>query len=400
MRFFTQILVFCVAGILAGSCYEDPDCIDLHNDFVGFTFKKLFDRQIDTVGVLSITTSGTDSIFYKFINATGPIRVPLNVTATSQSFVFELLNGTYSMVVDYKSQPQFESVDCGPRFVLTNLNVSQHNFDSIRVTNNVAVTSEAGNNIDIYRCPITNIFKLSFRQLYADDKANGIALTENLHGVRLDYLPFLYYPDAEVSSVIVPLNASNTSTNVLIDSKDSGLSSLNITYQFATANIFDVCGSQNFIKNIEASGSTGYDFIKVQKDSINDPPTTNVALFRCPQTNLIELQLAGAPAEGILINKVTAGYSTEVFYQDSLTNKLILPLDEAQDQTDFSIEFENFTRQISFGYDRSTQTFHEQCVQTLFSGIKVLSSDFTTPPVTKNDSIQFPTVVNFEITND
>lgn len=400
MRFSAQILIFCVVGFLAGSCYEDPDCIDLRNDFVGFTFKKLFDRQIDTVGVLGITTSGTDSIFYKFINVAGPVRIPLNVTSTSQSLIFNLLSGTYSMKLDYTSQPQFESVDCGPRFVLIGLNVSQHNFDSIRVTNNVAVTAEAGSNIDIYRCPITNNFKLTFRQLYADEKANGVALTENLHGTRLDYLPFIYYPNAQVSSVIVPLNLSSATTNVLVDSKDSGLSSLDISYQFEAASLFDVCGSQNFIKNIEVNSTTGYDFVKVQKDSITDPPTTNVALFRCPQTNLVDLQLVGAPAEGVQIKKVTAAYTTEVFYQDSLTNKLILPLNEAQAQTDFSIEFENFTRQISFGYNRTTQTFHGQCVQTLFSAVKVLTSDFTTPPVIKSDSIQFPTVVNFEITND
>ena len=400
MRFFAQILIICIASLFAGSCYEDPECINLRNDYVGFTFKKLFDRQADTVGVLGITTSGTDSVFYEFLNVGGSIQVPLNVSATSQSFVFNLLNGTYSMTLDYKSQPQFESVDCGPRFVLTDLNVSQHNFDSISVTNNVAVTSEGGSNFDIYRCPITNNFKISFRQLYADEETNGVALTENLHGVRPDYLPFIYYANQKVSSVVVPLNPTTATTNILVDSKDSGLSSLNVSYQFETASIFDVCGNQNFIKNIEVGGATNYDFVRVQKDSITDPPTTNLTLLKCPKTNLIELQLAGAPTAGVQINKVTAGFTSEVFYEDSLTTKLVLPLDETQAQTDYTIEFEDVTKQISFGYDRTVQTFHEQCVQTLFSTVRVLSSDFTTPPVTKIDSIQFPTVVNFEITND
>ncbi|MFZ1808941.1 MAG: DUF6452 family protein [Cyclobacteriaceae bacterium] len=398
MRFSAQILVFCIAGFFAGSCYEDPECIDLRNDYVGFTFKKLFDGQVDSV--LGITTSGTDSIFYEFFNVGGSILIPLNVATTSQSFVFNLINGTYSMTLDYKSQPQFESVDCGPRFVLTNLNVSQHNFDSISVTNNVAITAEGGSNIDIYRCPITNNLKLAFRQLLTDNEANGTVLIENLHNVRLDYQALLYYSNTEASSVVVPLNLANTTTRVLVDSKDSGLSSLDITYEFETASIFDGCGTQNFLKNIEVSGTTNYDFVSVQKDSITDPPTTNVTLFKCPQTNLIELQLVGAPAAGVQINKVTAGFTSEVFYEDSLTTKLVLPLDETQEQTNYTIEFEDATKQISFGYDRTVQIFHEQCVQTLFSAVEVLSSDFTTPPLTKNNSIQFPTVVNFEITND
>ncbi|MEQ9413346.1 MAG: DUF6452 family protein, partial [Cyclobacteriaceae bacterium] len=330
----------------------------------------------------------------------GSIQVPLNITTSSQSFVFNLLSGAYSMTLDYKSQPQFESVDCGPRFVLTDLSVAQHNFDSISVTNNVAVTIEGGSNFDIYRCPITNNFKIAFRQLYADEETNGDALIENLHGVRTDYLPFIYYANQEVSSVVVPLNPTTAPTNILLDSKDSGLSSLDISYEFETASIFDVCGNQNFIKNIEVGGTTDYDFVRVQKDSITDPPTTNLTLLKCPQTNLIELQLAGAPTAGIQINKVTAGFTSEVFYEDSLTTKLVLPLDEMQAQTDYTIMFEGATKQISFEYDRTVQTFHEQCAQTLFSSVNVLSSDFTTPPVTKNDSIQFPTVVNFEITND
>lgn len=400
MRFSAQILVFCLVSCFTASCYEDPECIELRNDLVGFSFKKLFDGQVDTVGVLGITVSGSDSVFYEFTNVAGSIQVPLDVSLTSQSFLFELLTGTYSMTMDYSSKPQFESVECGPRFVLTDLNVSQHSFDSVQVTNSVAVTSDGGSNMTIYRCPITNNFKISFRQLYADDESNGDALTEDLHGVRPDYIPLIYYADTEATSVVVPLNAASNSTSVLIDSKESGLSRLDITYQFETASIFDVCGNQDFIKNIEVVGTTSYDFLKVQKDSITDPPTTNVALFKCPQTNLITLQLTDAPEEGIQINKVTAGFTSEVFYEDSLTTSLVLPLDATQSQTDYTIEFENGAKQISFGYVRTVETFHEQCEQTLFSSLQVLSSDFTTPPVTKSDSIQFPTIVNFEITND
>lgn len=386
--------------MMAGACYEDPDCIDLRNDYVGFTFKKMFDGKADTVGVLGITASGTDSVFYEFLNVGSSIRIPLNIATTSQSFVFDLLTGKYSMTLDYKSKPQFESVECGPRFVLTDLAIPQHSFDSVRLTSNVAVTSEAGSNIDIYRCPITNNFKISFRQLLANDKENGDALVEELHGIRLGHLPFNYYTNAEVSTAVVPLNLSSNSSQLIVDSKVSGLSSFNISYQIEAASIFEVCGNQNFIKDIEVTGTTDYDFVRVQKDSITDPPSTNIALFKCPQTNLIVLDLSNAPDDGLLINKVSTSYTSTLFYEDSLAASLVLPLDPSQPQTDFTIEFEDKTRQITFGYDRTVQVFHEQCQQTLFSSLEVLSSDFTTPPVVKNDSIQFPTVINFEITND
>lgn len=403
MKFFVRILAVLIFGIFLSACFENPDCIDLRNNFVGFTFKKMYDGSQDTVGVLGVTVSGTDSVFYEFPNVGGPIHIPLDVSGSQQSFVFDLLSGPYSMILGYQSKTQFESVDCGPRFVLSDLNILQSNFDSVRVTSSTPFSEASGSNIDIYRCPITNNFKIAFRQLLANADSNGVELKEKLFGVGVDYLPFVFYPNSESSNVVLPLNTNATSTDITLDSKDGTVSTLNVNYAFQTAKVFEVCGDQKFIHDIQVNGTTSYDIIRLQKDSINDPPTTNVTLLKCPQTNLINLALkglSGSTSNNYQINEVTAGYTTEVFYQDSLTSQLILPLDVLQDQTTFLIDFQTGPKQISFGYLRTQQVFHEQCNQTLFSDVQILSSDFTTPPVLKNDSIQFPTVVNFEIIND
>lgn len=363
----------------------------------------MYDGSLDTVGVLGITVSGTDSIFYEFINVGGPVQIPLDVSGSQQSLAFNLLSGSYSMILGYQSKTQFESVDCGPRFILSDLNILQNNFDSVRLTSNTPFTEASGSNIDIYRCPITNNFKIAFRQLLANTNSNGIELKEKLFGVYVDYLPFVFYPNSEQGTVVLPLNASTTNTSLTIDSKDGTISNLNVNYAFQTAKLFELCGDQNFIHDIQVTGTTNYDIIRIQKDSITDPPTTNVTLLKCPQTNLLNLALKGLPgstSNNYQINKVTAGYTSEVFYSDSLTSQLILPLDIQQDQTTFIIDFQTGPKEISFGYARTQQVFHEQCNQTLISDLKILSSDFTTPPVLKNDSIQFPTVVNFEIIND
>jgi hypothetical protein len=403
MRIFVQIFAFFISGLFVSSCFEDPDCIDLRNDFVGFTFKKMFDGKIDTVNVIGISVSGTNDVFYSFTSVRGSIQVPLNVSASTQQFGIDLLRGSYTMVVDYNSEPQFESVDCGPRYILSDLRVSQHNFDSVRVASTVPLAGLSGSNIDIYRCPITNNFKLSFRQLLADEKENGIELKESLKQVSLNYLPGVFYVDTLLSAIVVPLNNNASSTNITIDAKASALTTLNINYSIQPSQLFEVCGIQKFIHDIQVNANSSYDIVRVQKDSIADPPTTNVALFRCPETNLIELTLIGLPGSvdnNYQVNKVTAGYTAELFYQDSLTAKLVLPLDVSQDQTDFTIDFATGPKQISFGYLRTSKTFHGQCNQTLISSVNVLSTDFTAAPVLKKDSIQFPTVPNFEITNN
>lgn len=403
MKIFIQILVFFISGFLLNSCFEDPDCIDLRNDFVGFTFKKMFDGKIDTVNLIGISVSGTNNVYYPFTSVRGSIQVPLNVSASSQQFGIELLRGSYTMVVDYDSQPQFESADCGPRFILSNLQVSQHNFDSVRVASNVPLAGLSGSNIDIYRCPITNNFKFSFRQLLADEEENGIELIENLKQISVGYLPGVLYADTLLGSIVVPLNNNASSTNITIDSKANALTTLNVSYSIQPSQLFEVCGIQKFIHDIQVNANSSYDIVRVQKDSIADPPTTNVALLRCPETNLIELTLIGLPGSSdnnYQVNKVTASYTTELFYQDSLTAKLVLPLNMAQNQTDFTIDFATGPKQISFEYTRTAKTFHGQCNQTLISSVNVLSTDFTTAPVLKNDSIQYPTVPNFEIINN
>jgi len=405
MKIRAQILTIFICGLFASSCFENPDCIDLRNNFVGFTFKKLYDGEADTVALLGMTVSGVE--FTPTTNISS-FYLPLNVNTSQQAFDFELIRGGFStqvekqrIILTYSSKAQFESVDCSPRLILSDLDVTEHNFDSVNIKNKVPLAATTGGNIDLYRCPITNNLKITFRQLLADDKSNGNELKEKLNGVSLDYLPINFYPNSERGSVILPMNTAVNSTNILIDSK-TGLSTLNIAYEIENNVLINACGTQSLIHTIQVTQSTGYDIVRLQKDSITDPPSTNVALLRCPRTNLLSLLLKNTSGgeTPFQINKVTADFTPEVFFEDSLASKIILPLDIAKDQTDFVFEFETGPKKISFGYVRTQQTFHEQCSQTLIGDVSVISSDFTTVPIVKKDSIQFPTVVNFEIINN
>ncbi|MEQ8425214.1 MAG: hypothetical protein RIA63_10930, partial [Cyclobacteriaceae bacterium] len=260
-----------------------------------------------------------------------------------------------------------------------------------------------GSNIDIYRCPITNNIKIGFRQLFADDKKpNGDALADELTGASVSYLPFLYYSDTILSSLVLPLNTVTNTTSINFDFKNKGMATVNLQYDFESNTKFNACGSQDFIIDIQVTGSTGFDIARVTRDSIYDPPTTNVLLLRCPQTNFIELRLKSPSGEETKfdIDKVTASYTPQEFYVGVSTSVLILPLDISQDQTDFTIEFGSGPKQIIFGYTRTQKTFYEKCDQTLMTEVSVLSSDFTSTPVVKQDSIKFPTEVNFEIINN
>lgn len=402
MKKFARILATVISFVFLGSCFENPDCIGLRNNLVNISFHKLFDGAADTLGVLQSSISGSDSVFYRQTGAS-LLTFPLNVNMNQQTINLNTTQGNFTVELSYQSKAQFEDVDCGPRFILSDLGVVKHSFDSLRLINSSPSSESRPVHLQVYRCPITDLVKIGFRQLLTNDDANGSALTQTLNGVSVDFLPFIFYADTELTSVVLPVNLAGNSTQVAINSAESGFQSLTLTYNVINQELFQVCGAQNFVNDIQVTGSSGFDIVRVQKDSLTDPPTTNVLLLKCPKTNQIELRLKSAPESNdtqFKINKITASYTSEEFYVDQTTAQLILPLDISQDQTDFVIEFESGTKQISFIYTRSQQVFHEQCNQTVISSVQVLSSDFTTAPILKESSIQFPTVVNFEIVND
>ncbi len=401
MKILSKILLLILVSIFLGSCFDNPNCLGLRNNLVGFSFKKLFDGQADSLGIFGISIEGSDSIFFQSSLITS-MALPLRSASSQQSVELSTTRGVHNVLMSYESIAEFESVDCGPRFVFSNLNILNHSFDSVRVINSTP-TTPVGVNIEVYRCPIPNLVKVGFRQLLANDNADGDELAELIKGASLDYLPLVFYPNSELPSLVFPLNPNSTTTQITFDNAENGLASISLSYDFQAQSFFAVCGEQNFIKNLQVSSSFGYDIARVVQDSIHDPPTTNVLLLRCPRTNLLEVRFknAGRPEDVPLqINKVTASYTSEEFHIDELTSVLRLPLDESQDLTNFTIDFESGAKQFSVGYVRTQQTFHEQCDQTLFSSLQILSSDFTTPATVVSDFIQFPTLVNLEIIND
>ncbi|HEY5692677.1 MAG TPA: DUF6452 family protein [Cyclobacteriaceae bacterium] len=106
-------------------------------------------NESSTVEILGITLSNSDSVFNAGAS-TAQVYLPLNVNETQQTISFNLSTGSFSMVVEYLSQPQFESVDCGPRFLISNLKVVEHSFDSAFVAGSIPLTANSGTNIVVY----------------------------------------------------------------------------------------------------------------------------------------------------------------------------------------------------------------------------------------------------------
>lgn len=259
-----------------GSCLDEPDCVNLSNGFIGISFKKMFDEKADTINFVSIQSVESDSIFYELAQATA-IQLPLNQYANQTSYTIEEVYHENFLVMSYaKSVAQFVSEDCGTRFIFSGLEFTDHDFDSLKIVTNF-LSNSVQTNLEVYRCPRTNLVKVAFRQLTDTEEEADTVYLEN---ISADYPAFFFIPSDTLSVINLPLNQNALSTTFNFNFKDGSSQAITFTYTRTLWNEFDAwCGTLTLFSEL-ASTISDFSEIEIRKDSIHDPPLTNVAIFK------------------------------------------------------------------------------------------------------------------------
>jgi hypothetical protein len=146
---------FVFFALLAGACLDEPECFSLNNNIIGITFKNITDGTADTTTFESIKAEGIDGTFGATANK---VYLPLNYFQDHTTFFFKqkYASGTTDLQSDtielqYDAKVQFVSPDCGERFVLTNLTIVRHTFDSVRLVSAIPSNVAGGNQIEIFK---------------------------------------------------------------------------------------------------------------------------------------------------------------------------------------------------------------------------------------------------------
>jgi|SRR5690606_9558929 hypothetical protein len=145
-----KTLSFAILAILALGCLDEPDCFQLNNDLVGILFRKLETGTADTVEIAQLR-SVDPALLFATDTAISRVHLPLNYFGNEITYVFQDSEGEHFLHLTYLSQVQFVSDECGQRFVVTNLRVQDHSFDSVRLISNVPTKNASGIQIEIYR---------------------------------------------------------------------------------------------------------------------------------------------------------------------------------------------------------------------------------------------------------
>lgn len=141
---------FLVFFLMAAACLDEPDCFSLNNYIIGISFRKLADSTADTVAFTRIRAEVPEVIFAG--DNVSKIFLPLNYFENETSFLFESANSTTHLLrLGYSSLAQFVSENCGERFVLSDLKVLEHSFDSVRVLSTTPAREAGTTHLEIFQ---------------------------------------------------------------------------------------------------------------------------------------------------------------------------------------------------------------------------------------------------------
>jgi hypothetical protein len=403
---------FIFSLLLIISCLDQPDCFRLNNNVIGIAFRVMGSQKPDTVALWSVQLSGTNDIVTDDDSLATAIGVPLNYTTGQTELTFNGATDTRRMLLSYLVSTQFVSEDCGERYILSGVGVQEHDFDSVRVVN-ATPGKTASTNIEVYRCPVTDVMQIVFRQLTvtaAGAKSSQI-LGVGLNKVTTDFTATSLYENTRAASVYLPVNLTAAQTTFTFDIAGDAVRDLSLGYTLTKETRYNPCGEQAFVSRMTI-GSSDFDSVSFVTDSearprraITDPVEPMLQVFRCPVTNLAGVnfkRLNGSRTvqDTVLLKNLSVDFLTPpVLYPNDTLRSVNVPLNPAANSTVITFEFDTGIKTMTVTYTRTQESFFEKAcsgTQTFFSDLVVQTTDFDSVRVLDENLRNLP-IINLEV---
>lgn len=258
--------LFTFVLIIAVSCLNEPDCYQLNNNTVVIYFK-ILGGGADVIQLTSVQTPDSDSS-YNGDTTLSKIVLPLNPLTEETLYTLQGANVTNTLHFGYTRQAQFVSEACGERYYFQNLDVLNHDYDSVRVVNTIPTPTPepaGANNVEVYRCPTTNLMGISFPE------------PTLVEGITSDFTTIVLPSDGMLDDFVLPLDPSKSITTYVFQLVDT-LKTLQVRYTRTEKTIADVCGIQTILYELQSDSVTNFSSVVIPKDSIQDLPIINLEI--------------------------------------------------------------------------------------------------------------------------
>ena len=241
----------------------------------------------------------------------------------------------------YTVKNQFISEDCGSAFVLSDLHILEHDYDSARVINSTP-SKGGGTNIEIYRCPETDTMTIDFNQLFAT--SDGVIITNKssryvshqFDSITTDFSGIVF--TGRGTTINLPVDTTKNETTFTFYTGEVA-NTLVVTYNLVTEQRYRPCGIQTFVNELAIKEHT-FDSISFGLNAndepartLEDPHIANLRVFDCPSTNLMQVNFISTDgaAKSVTIKSITADHfagnlltSTVHEYHCNTTRRLII----------------------------------------------------------------------------
>ena len=129
-------------------------------------------------------------------------------------------------------------------------------------------------NIEIFRCPETNIAQLRFRKVVNTFERDSALV---LKGITTNYNEVVYYADTTVRSVQLPLNPESDNTIFFLELEDGTVREVAFSYTRTTRRFFrKACGGSQMAFTELDTESTD---VEITNPNIQFPPINNIEVL-------------------------------------------------------------------------------------------------------------------------
>ncbi len=389
--------------IFFASCLDDPDCYQLHNDIVGVTFRVM-------------GTGKGDSVFVK--NSTGIFEHKPSFSYQLNYFVEEAIIGftgkdeiTNFLSFGYTVKNQFISEDCGSAFVLSGLNIFEHDFDSARVISSTP-SKGGGTNFEIYRCPETDTMTIDFNQLRANsdgviinNKASSY-VSHQFDSITTDFSGIVFTGPG--TTINLPVDTTKNETTFTFKTGET-TNTLVVGYNLVREQRYTPCGIQTFVNELAIKGEHTFDSISFGLNdndeparTLEDPHIANLRIYDCPPTNLMQVNfISNGTAKAVTIKSITADHIVGELYKTYTNTTVTLPVDPNSALSTFYIQYDNGDIDtLRVAYTFTELTLYDSCPDPVINNLTEFPDVPNIAIPTSGKVLKYPTVPNVEITVD
>ncbi|MDH5381544.1 MAG: hypothetical protein OEW75_11860 [Cyclobacteriaceae bacterium] len=127
-----KLLLVVFLPLLFISCLEEPECVQLNNNYIKVSFKSATDGTVLPVLVDSVFSEEYIGNFYKGTDETD-VYLPLSPVFQQMSFILQTPYKRDTVQVSYNYLPKLYGTQCEVSAMYQNVEITKISFDSLKI---------------------------------------------------------------------------------------------------------------------------------------------------------------------------------------------------------------------------------------------------------------------------